>query len=45
MPGPEFKRASSTSEQADQKSQEERNKLLFGETRAWGRSAAGGSFH
>jgi hypothetical protein len=32
---PEFKRASSASEQADQKNQEERNKLLFGETRAW----------
>jgi hypothetical protein len=32
---PEFKRASSASEQADQKNQEERNKLLFGEMRAW----------
>jgi hypothetical protein len=41
---PEFKRASSAREQADQKQQEERNKLLLGETRAWGRSAVGVSF-
>jgi hypothetical protein len=38
---PEFKRASSAREQADQKQEEERNKLLLGETRAWGRSAVG----